>query len=237
MDSKSTLARIAGALYLVLAVCGGFSELYVRSGLRVPGDPAATARNIAESATLLRVGFATDLVNITCFLLTGLALYALLGRVHRVAAVAMLACNAVCVAVMSVNMLNHAAAVTAATDPGHAAALGAETSRALSAFFLEMHGYGYAVAQIFFGLWLLPLGYLVLVSGYFPRWLGVLLMVGCAGYLAGIPFTYVIPGADIWATIVTLPAFVAELSLIGWLLIKGVRSARDAGDPVPVAAP
>jgi len=134
-------------------------------------------------------------------------------------------------------MLNHAAAVTGATDPGHAAALGAETSRAMSAFFLEMHGYGYAVAQIFFGLWLPPLGYPVLVSGYFPRWLGVLLMVGCAGYLAGIPFTCVIPGADIWATIVTLPALVAELSLIGWLLIKGVRSPRDAGDPVPVAAP
>lgn len=231
--SKQTLARIAGALYLVLAVCGGFSELYVRSGARVPGDAAATARNIADSATLFRVGLGTDLVNITCFLLAGLALYALLGQVNRTAAISMLAFNAVCVAVMSLNMLNHTAALMTATDPGHTAALGAETATAMSALFLELHSYGYAIAQIFFGLWLLPLGYLVLVSGLFPRPLGILVMIGCAGYLAGIPFTYLIPGAEVLSMIVSLPAFVAEMALIAWLLIKGVRSARIPDVPLP----
>lgn len=236
MTSRATLARIAGALYLVLAVCGGFSELYVRTAVKAPGDAAATARNIAESATLFRLGLATDLVNITCFLLAGLALYALLSRVNRVAAVAMLACNAVCVAIMGVNTLNHAAALLAATDPGHITFLGAETSAAMSAFFLELHHYGYAIAQIFFGLWLLPLGYLVFASGLFPRPLGILLMIGCAGYLAGIPFTYLIPGTDVAATVVTLPAFVAELALIGWLLIKGVASTPTSDAPLTAAA-
>ncbi|MDQ7903970.1 DUF4386 family protein [Phytohabitans sp. ZYX-F-186] len=73
-----TLARTAGLLYLIVAVTGGFAELYVRSGALVPGDAAATAANIAESATLFRAGFATDLVNITCVLLVGLTMHALL---------------------------------------------------------------------------------------------------------------------------------------------------------------
>jgi len=228
MTSQTTLARIAGALYLLLAICGGFSELYVRVGVKVPGDPAATARNIADSATLFGIGLGTDLVNITCFLLTGLVLYALLGRVNRAVAVAMTACNAVCVAIMSLNMVNHAAALNMATDRGRIAAFGAETSAALAALFLDLHFYGYAIAQIFFGLWLLPLGYLILKSGFLPRPLGVLVMVGCAGYLAGIPFTYLISGADSLAMVITLPALIAELSLIGWLLIKGVGSGAGS---------
>ncbi len=236
MASQKALARIAGSLYLVLAICGGFSELYVRASVKVPGDPAATAQNIADSATLFAVGLGTDLVNITCFLLAGLALYALLGRVNRIAAISMLAFNAVCVAIMSLNMLNHAAALTMATNPGYTAAFGAETSTALAALFLDLHHYGYAIAQIFFGLWLLPLGYLVLNSGFLPRPLGVLVMVGCAGYLAGIPFTYLIPNTGGLAAIVSLPALVAELTLIGWLLIKGVKSEQDSDLPLGAAA-
>lgn len=242
MPSNTTLARIAGSLYLLLAACGGFSELYVRSGVRVPGDAAATARNIADSATLFRIAFATDLVNITCFLLVALTLYALLNRVHRTAAVAMLAMNATGVAVMSVNMLNHAGALLTATRADYSAVLGVESSEAMSALFLELHSHGYSIAQIFFGLWLLPLGYLVFRSGLFPRALGVIVMLGCFSYLAGIPLFFLSSSVEsALPTIISMPAAVAELSLIVWLLVKGARSPRDAdgqnaGSPVGLAS-
>ena len=99
MTSEKGLARIAGLLYLIVAVCGGFSELYVRSSVKVPGDAAATADNISASATLFRIGALTDLVNVVCFLVLALVLYGLLKPVSAKAAMAMLVLNAVSVAI------------------------------------------------------------------------------------------------------------------------------------------
>jgi Domain of unknown function (DUF4386) len=107
MTNPNSLARIAGWLYLLVAVLGGFSELYVRSSLTVPGDAAATAQNVAEHAALFRVGFATDLVAFVAFLGAGLALYVILKPVNAGAALAMLVLNAVSVGIQAFNMLNH----------------------------------------------------------------------------------------------------------------------------------
>jgi hypothetical protein len=220
-----TLARTAGLLYLIVAVTGGFAELYVRSGALVPGDAAATAANIGESATLFRAAFAIDLINITCFLLVGLALHTLLKPVDPRAALAMLASNAVAVAVMAANLLNHLGALLAATSPDYAAAFGGESADALALMFLDLHDHGYTIAQVFFGLWLLPLGYLIHQSGMFPRALGVLVMVGCAGYLADVAAVLLSPDYDSsLSPILVWPAAVAEISLVLWLLAKGVRT-------------
>src|SRR5215467_1119445 len=107
MRSSNALARLAGLLYLIVAIGGAFSELYVRSTLRVPGDAAATAANIAQHASLFRVGFLTDLLDFTCFLGVGLLLSALFKSVDANVAVAMLTLNAVSVAMQALNMLNH----------------------------------------------------------------------------------------------------------------------------------
>jgi len=168
MTSEMRRARTAGLLYLIVAVCGGFSELYVRSSVKVAGDAAATADNIAASATLFRIGALTDLVNLVCFLVLALVLYGLLKPVSASAAQAMLVFNAVSVAVMTANMVNHLAALQAATSQDDA----------LAVLFLDLHVQGYLVAGTFFGLWLLPLGYLLFRSGYAPRAPGALVMVG-----------------------------------------------------------
>ena len=110
----------------------------------------------------MKVAFAADLVAFTCFLLVGIALYGLFQDVDRTAAVAMLTMNAVSVAIQSLNMVNHAGAVLAAQR-------GADE---VAVLFLDLHGVGYLVAQIFFGGWLIPLGYLVVRSGMVPRVFG-----------------------------------------------------------------
>ena len=234
MSGTTGLARVAGLLYLILAACGGWAELAVRSAIRVPGDAAATAANVVAHASQMRLALAADLVNITCFLLVALVMYAILKPVDGRIALAMVVFNAVAVAILGVNLLNHLGALLVATEPGYAVGLDAERSAALVTLLLDMHRHGYHVAQIFFALWLLPLGYLVYRSGFFPRVLGVLLMIGCGGYLAGLVVTYLAPGFE---SIFALPAGLAEVLFLLWMLVRGARSApaapREALAPAP----
>lgn len=215
MDSEKRLARLAGSLYLVVAVLGGFAELYVRARIVVPGDAAATAGNVRASATLFRLGFASDLAQATFFLFTAMALYLLLRHVNELVARAMVVIVAVSVAIICLNLLNQFMALQVAIGEG---------SDALAGLFADMHAAGYLIAQIFFGLWLLPLGYLVYHSGFFPRAIGVLLAIGCFGYLADTFVQFLAPGiAESVEPFVVAPAAVGELSLVVWLLVRGVR--------------
>jgi len=223
MISRNRLARVAGLLYLVVAVGGGFAE-YVRSSVRVPGDAAATAAGIAQHATLFRAGFAADLVDFTCFLGVGLILYALLKPVNGPIAVSMLAINAVSVAMQALNMLNQLGALLVATDPAYTAGMGSAAANDLSLLLLDLQHQGYVIAQIFFGLFLLPLGYLVLRSGYFPRLLGAALMVGSGGYVGGVAVTFLSPGFESrFALYLALFGGLCELAFLLWLLIRGAR--------------
>ena len=215
--SRTQLARVAGALYLLVAACGGWAELVVRSRIKVPGDAVATAANVVEHASLMRLAFAADLVNITCFLMVALVMFAILRPVNGAIAVAMVAFNATAVAIMGVNMLHHLGALLVATVPAYTSGLTAETASALVLLLLDLHGHGYHVAQIFYGLWLLPLGYLVYRSGAFPRLLGVLLMMGCGGYLGALV-------APSLAEVLAWPAGLAEISFLLWLLVRGAKA-------------
>lgn len=234
MTAEKPLARIAGVLYLIVAVCGSFAELYVRSGIVVPGDAAATADNIRASATLFRFGFVADLVQATCFLLTAMALYLLLRHVDKRVAAAMVTFVAVSVAIMCLNLLNQLAALLIATGEDTSGAFGPAGSDALVLLFAELQRNGFLIAQMFFGLWLLPLGYLVVRSRSFPKVLGVLLAIGGVGYLVDLFVQFLAPAvAERIAPVVLAPAAVAELSFIAWLLVKAVRAPeRDA----PVSA-
>ena len=218
MDREKRLARIAGSLYLVVAILGGFAELYVRARIVEPGDATATAANIRASATLYRLGFAADLVQATLFLFTAMALYLLLRHANELVARAMVAVVAVSVAIICLNLLNQYEALQLATGAGPVA------SDALAGLFADMHASGYLIAQIFFGLWLLPLGYLVYRSGYVPAAIGVLLAIGAVGYLVDTFVHFLAPDvAETVEAFVAAPAAIGELSLVAWLLIKGVR--------------
>lgn len=229
MEREKRLARIAGFLYLGVAVLGGFAELVVRDRIIELGHPAVTAENIRDSATLFRAGFVADLAQATLFLFTAMALYVLLRGVNELVARAMVVIVAVSVAIICLNLLNQWVALQVATDrafgPG---------SDPLAGLFAGMHHDGYLIAQIFFGLWLLPLGYLVVGSGWFPTWIGVLLIAGCFGYLVDTFATFLAPEvADAIEEIVVAPAAIGELSFVAYLLIKGVRVREE--EPLPLA--
>jgi hypothetical protein len=228
MTSTKVLARTAGLLYLAVAIGGGFAES-VRSGVRVADNPAATAANVIGHAGLFRLGFVADLIDFTCFLAVGLLLYTILKPVSARIALTMLVINAVSIPIQALNMLNQLAALLVATKPSYTAGLSVETSHSLVLLFLDLQHQGYLIAQIFFGLFLLPLGYLVYRSGFFPRLLGILLMIGSGGYVASIGATYAAPGFESSLSLYFgLVGGAAELLFLLWLLIKGATPPAEA---------
>lgn len=228
MTSPKRLARIAGLLYLTVAVFGGFAHLFARATVYVPGDAAATADNIVANSVLFRFAFVADLIQATCFLLVGMALYLLLKHVSKNVGRAMVVFVTLSVAIICLNMIHHFGALLVATNESYASALGPDGSNALVLLLVDMHHYGYLVAQIFFGLWLLPLGYLTFKSGMFPRALGVLLMIACFSYLIDMLALFLVPDiGEAISTFVVAPAAVAEFWMVGYLLVKGVKLPKQ----------
>ncbi|MFB9964759.1 DUF4386 domain-containing protein [Sinosporangium siamense] len=221
------MARLAGVFYLIVALCGIFAHMYARATIRVPGDAAATTENIVANATLFRLAFVADLITATSSVLVAMTLFRLFKHVNKDVAAAMVVFMAIGTGMILVNLIFHFAALLVATNASYAAPHGGG-SDALVLLLVDMHDYGYAIGGIMFGLWLLPMGYLAYTSGMFPRALGVVLMVACFGYLIDTLASFLLPDlGEVFSQIVTAPVAVAELWMVGYLLVIGVRKTAS----------
>ncbi|MFA9445958.1 DUF4386 domain-containing protein [Egicoccus sp. AB-alg6-2] len=231
MATPARLARLAGALYLLVCVLGAAAHLGVRAGIHVDGDAVATVQNLTANPTVFRLALVADIAMATIFVFVGVTLHLLLRHVDRHAAGAMMVFVAVGAGMILINLLLHQAALLVATDPTY----GAPGSDGLVLLLLDLHAHGYALAGIFFGLWLLPLGYLAHRSGLFPRSLGVLLVVAGGSWIVDTLVGFIAPDLPALAhTMLTAPT-IAEFWLVLYLLVKGVRtSAPERLDPLAV---
>jgi Domain of unknown function (DUF4386) len=221
MTSPRIMARVAGALYLLASVLFVLA-MFVRSGIIKASTAAGAADDIRSSASLFRASLAVDLVSWTCFLLTAMALYVLLQHVHRLAAAAMVVFVALLVAVGYLNDLNLYTALTVATDVQYAHAFGADASNALATLFIATHSNGLVINEMFFGVWLVPLSYLVIKSGQFPRLVGVLLVVAAVDWIGQFLANLLAPGLP-YVTAFGQLGGIGELVFVAWLLIVGIR--------------
>lgn len=226
--SALTHARVAGLLYLVIIVCGVAGEFFIRSSLIVPGDGAATAANIAAAPGLFRAGFAADAIMVLSDVALAVLLYRLLRPVSETLALLAAAFRLVQAGVLGVNLLNYYAPILLLTGTGYASALGAEQTHALVSFFLDLHGHGYDLGLLFFGLSNLVLGYLVARSGFLPAVLGYGLQAAGVVYLLGSFTRFLLPGYLSVVEPLYLVPLVAELAFCLWLLVKGVRTDVQA---------
>lgn len=237
MSFPKRLARLAGFLYLLNGITSGFAFGYVLTKVYVPGNAATTAANVVANSGLVRLGVVSDLFQGTEWVFLAMTLYILLRHVHESAARAMVVLVAIGAAIVCLNDVFQLESVRVATDGSFAAAFGAAGSSALVLLLLEIHHYGFLVAQIFFGLWLVPFGYLANKSSMFPKALGVMLIVGGACYLVGLLAVFLVPDSgEKINTFVTLPSAVAELSMVGYLLVVGVKTSKQNRDERILAA-
>jgi Domain of unknown function (DUF4386) len=236
MTSPKRLARIAGVLYLLNGVVAGFAFGYVLTRVYVPGNAATTAGNLVANSGLVRMGVLADLFQATEWAFLAMTLFLLLKHVNRSAAGAMLAIVAIGSAITCLNDVFQFEAIRVATNPSYAASFGALGSNALVLLLLDIHHYGFLIAQIFFGLWLVPFGYLAYKSGMFPKALGIALIVGGACYLVGMVAVFLVPdfGEKI-NTLITIPSAIAEVSMLLYLLVVGVKTTKPTTERILAA--
>jgi hypothetical protein len=231
MHPTDKAARVAGAIYLSMVFTAPFSLIYVPRTLIVRGNAAATAANILAHETMFRLGIVGDLINAVIFIFLVMALYRLLSGVNKTHASHMVALVLVSAGVGFLNDLNNIAALTLFRGADFLAVFEKPQRDALGMLFLRLHGQGIVINEIFWGLWLLPFGLLVMRSGFLPRILGVLLIVNCFAYLAASLTSLLLPS---YASVVDRYAVIAEtgeLWMMLWLLIKGAKVQPLAAAP------
>jgi len=221
------LARIAGVFYLLVGIFGGFAEGFGDPKMYVAGNAAATAGNVLANPGLVRMIVAAHLLDAVFFIFTAMALYILLQHVHKSVARAMLILVAIAVGIITLNAVFQFEGLQVATDSSYVTAFGAAGSNALVLLLLDIQHYGTLSAQVFFGLWLAPLGYLAYKSGLFPKALGVVLIAATVCYLVDLLAAFLAPdfGRQIHPFIVIVPA-IAEIWMVLYLLVVGVRTVK-----------
>jgi len=213
-------ARMAGFLYLLLVPLGIFGMLYIPNTLFVPGDIAATVNNIMANEMLFRFSIASALVTQVVQIFVVLYLYKVLKPVHKDHALLMVVFILVAVPIAMLNELNQLAVLLLLNGADYLTFFTTEQINTLVALFLDLRRSGIFIAQIFWGLWLFPMGYLVFKSGFLPKFIGVLLIVACFGYLVDSSIFFFVPDFGITFSEYT---FLGELLITFWLLIKGVN--------------
>ena len=232
MDATTKNARVAGFLYLLLALAAPLRLIYIPGKLFVPGDAAATADNIAAHELLFRLGILGDLFSGTVLIFLVLALYRLFQGVDQRHSVRMVVLGGVMPATIDfVNVLNDAAALMLVRGADFLSAFSKPQRDALAMLFLRLHGQQIVAAEILWGLWLFPLAILVLRSGFLPRFLGVWLIVNGFAYLIMSLTGLLLPHYEDAVSNAAFPALLGEIAFMLWLLIKGARER-----PVAAAA-
>jgi hypothetical protein len=222
-------ARVAGAFYLITIVAGLFAEVFVRGAVLVRDDAAATAANILAREPLYRLGLAADLVMLACYVVVTLLFYGLLrpagGSLSLLAAFFSL----VGIAVLAVNSLNHLAPLILLGGAPYLGALETNQLQALALAALRMHARGYTVCGVFFGIYMLLLGYLIYRSGLLPRTLGALVALGGFSFLTHAFASILLPALVSSLPDIGMLGGIAELALSLWLMAAGVKAPKREG--------
>ena len=223
MNSIKKTARMAGILYFIYFVIHIFADVFGRSKIIIFGDAATTAQNIVASGWQFRIGIMSDLLGAVFFLLAAWALYGLLKPINNNLALLFLLLNLGGVAIQSFSDLFLVASQLLINGADYLKVFQADQIQALSMIFLYLYRNGFMIAQIFYGAWLFPLGYLVFKSGFLPKILGIVLMAHCVTWLMTTFLFFLLPSFNA-ITYISYPlGFVAEFGLTLWLLIMGAK--------------
>jgi hypothetical protein len=232
--SRNTTARIAGGFYLAFVLASVLAGLLGHIGM---GGADQVYQSIVTNPGTSRLALVVALVSSFLFLMAAWGLYVLLRPVNGRLALLFLLLNTVGVAIQCASMLPLLAALLMSDGGGFIQAFSAAQLEALGLLSAGVYKVGFVTAQIFYGTWLFPLGYLVYKCGFLPRFLGVLLLADGVGVLVWFLQALLLPSLPIISYPAFALGFIAEVGLGLWLAVRGVNGV-DAGtarvmDPSP----
>jgi hypothetical protein len=226
MTELSRKARQAGLLYLSLMILGPLSLIYIPSKLIVDGNATATAHNILAHESLFRLGIVCDLVGGTMLIFFVLALYRLFEGVDHFQSVLVVILGGVMPAAMFFfNVLGDIAALILVRGPDYLSVFDKPQREALALLFLGMHDQEIYAAEVLWGLWLIPLAFLVYRSRYLPRFLAVWLVLNGLAWLALSFAGLLAPQYAHTVHSVTSPARLGEIVMMLWLVTMGAKES------------
>jgi hypothetical protein len=225
--SPKLYARIAGVLYLYIILAGIFVELFVRGKLVMSGDAAATAANIMAHETRWRIAFSAEVLWLACAVALTMIFYVLMRVVNRNIALMGAFFALMSIAVEAMSTLLHFAPVLVLGGSGYLKALDTQQLNALALLSANLFEYGFGISLVFFGFEELFRGYLIFRSGFFPKFLGVLVIVSGVSYLTNSFALFLSPriAGMIFPIFVPL-AGVPEIILTAWLLVVGLNEVK-----------
>ena len=225
---KSNPGRIAGLLYVIASIPGFFALLYVPGKLIVHGNATATVQNIVSFERLFRMGIAAELVGQALFIFVALSLFHLLKGVNSRQALLMLVLILMSIPIGFLNEVNAIAGLALVRGADFLAVFDKPHRDALVMLFLNLHSYGFDVIQVFWGLWLFPLGWLVYRSGFIPRVLGVLLMANSVTFPTNTFMSLLFPAYERVVSRWMTPLGFGEIALMLWLVILGAKPQEES---------
>jgi hypothetical protein len=219
-----TYAKAAGVLVLLSFVAGGFGEAYVPSKLIVPTDAFATVENLKSSDVMFRLSSAGYLVEACCDLTLALIFYVLLKPVHRYVSLFAAFFGLMGTATFAAAELFYFAPTLVLRGGGYLNSFSPDQLNTLALLSLNLFGLGAVIFTVFYGMGWVLRGYLIFQSGYFPKFLGILMTMGGLAFIVSNFVVVLAPGyRSDWLLVLMLPGL---LSLAAWLLIKGVDLAK-----------
>ena len=233
MNPTKATAHQAGVLYFLFMIVALVRE-FLFPAFVVPGDAAATARNITAAEPTFRIGMMISFATLVLFIFLVVSLYRLLKDVDRYHALLMVSFVSIGVAVAIANLLIEFAPLVLLSGADYLSVFTKPQLDALALGFLRFHSNGAVVALAFWGLWLFPFGILVIRSGFLPRILGILLLVAGVGYLTSSVTTLVLPAYRPVVSRFMMPLYFGELPIIFWLLVKGANVPQTRPGSVDV---
>ena len=223
-ETAQRYARWIGALYVITVISAGWGEAHVPNVLLLADDVAGTARKVASSVGLFRASFVAYLLEATCDIVLNVLFYALLRPVSRYLALLALCFGLMATSIYVAGELLYFASALPATDSHVARAMTPEAKASLTYVCLTIYSYVNGIFATFYGTTALVRGYLMLRSGFLPRTLGTLFMLGGASFIADNLIVVVAPQYDL--PYILVPMFVAMISWTLWLWIKGIDFTR-----------
>jgi hypothetical protein len=225
MSSTKKTARLAGLLFLMMVVFGLLAEVMFRQKLFVSNDVVLTANNIMSNPFLYRAGITSDLLMTLSYLLTAFVLYKLLSSVDKQIAASMVVFAAAGCVLLMFNILIELSPLYILSGNVYLSDFSTAQQQSLAMFFYNLYQHGYMIGQIFFGLWVLPLGVLIIKSGFIPKILGYLFIIEALFALISVFVHFLVPNATL-ETVLMLPMMVAEFSFMFYLLIRGINEPK-----------